>query len=170
MPKIIGRRPTVAEYYQEHVNCNVNLLDSPKQCCPFHSEKTPSFSYNIETGRWSCFGKCHAHGDVVEFHRRWYHLDSKEEAERSLDSMYEVPRIKSLEMMDGITYVSEESVENNTLYNEALMLANTPTRWVELDYVMSLHPFDSNRLLLMLNEWKGVKNPLDFENGMYQMQ
>ena len=57
MPKIVGRRPTVPEYYQEHVNSSVNLIDSPKQCCPFHQENTPSFSFNVETGRWSCFGK-----------------------------------------------------------------------------------------------------------------
>jgi DNA primase len=31
--------------------------------CPFHSEKTPSFSVNAEDGLWYCFG-CQAKGDV----------------------------------------------------------------------------------------------------------
>jgi len=37
-----------------------------KACCPFHSEKTPSFTVNDEKGFYHCFG-CGAHGDVI----RW---------------------------------------------------------------------------------------------------
>jgi DNA primase len=34
--------------------------------CPFHGEKTPSFSVRDETGRYKCFG-CGASGDVFKF-------------------------------------------------------------------------------------------------------
>ena len=34
--------------------------------CPFHSERTGSFSVNDETGRYMCFG-CGAKGDVFNF-------------------------------------------------------------------------------------------------------
>lgn len=34
-----------------------------KACCPFHNEKTPSFTINDE-GFYHCFG-CGAHGDVI---------------------------------------------------------------------------------------------------------
>ena len=34
--------------------------------CPFHNEKTPSFTLNEEKGFYHCFG-CGAHGDVVGF-------------------------------------------------------------------------------------------------------
>lgn len=35
-------------------------------CCPFHQEKTPSFSVSSEKGLYYCFG-CHASGDVISF-------------------------------------------------------------------------------------------------------
>ena len=37
-----------------------------KACCPFHQEKTPSFTVNDDKGFYHCFG-CGAHGDVI----RW---------------------------------------------------------------------------------------------------
>jgi DNA primase len=37
-----------------------------KALCPFHKEKTPSFSVDMETGLFHCFG-CHKGGDVLTF-------------------------------------------------------------------------------------------------------
>jgi DNA primase len=42
--------------------------------CPFHAEKTGSFSVNPELGLWYCFG-CQAKGDVITFVRETQHLD-----------------------------------------------------------------------------------------------
>ena len=42
--------------------------------CPFHTEKTPSFSVNAEEGFYYCFG-CQASGDAISFVRAMDHLD-----------------------------------------------------------------------------------------------
>jgi DNA primase len=42
--------------------------------CPFHAEKTPSFSVNQEQGVYYCFG-CQASGDAITFVREVEHLD-----------------------------------------------------------------------------------------------
>ncbi|MEJ5256508.1 MAG: DNA primase [Acidimicrobiales bacterium] len=42
--------------------------------CPFHPEKTPSFSVNQQEGLYYCFG-CQARGDVITFVREIEHLD-----------------------------------------------------------------------------------------------
>jgi DNA primase len=42
--------------------------------CPFHAEKSPSFSVNAEEGRYYCFG-CRVSGDQITFVREMQHLD-----------------------------------------------------------------------------------------------
>ncbi len=49
--------------------------------CPFHTERTPSFSLNAELGFYYCFG-CGAKGDVITFVREMEHLDFVEAVEK----------------------------------------------------------------------------------------
>lgn len=49
--------------------------------CPFHAEKTPSFSINAEDGLYFCHG-CQAKGDVITFVREIEHLDFTAAVER----------------------------------------------------------------------------------------
>ena len=49
--------------------------------CPFHSEKTPSFSINAGENLYYCFG-CGAKGDIIGFVREVEHLDFVEAVER----------------------------------------------------------------------------------------
>ena len=57
--------------------------------CPFHSEKTPSFSVNVSHQRYYCFG-CHATGDVLQFVQEIEHI-SFYDALKSLAERYGVP-------------------------------------------------------------------------------
>src|SRR5437899_9182797 len=49
--------------------------------CPFHAEKTPSFSVNAEEGLFYCHG-CSVGGDVITFVREVEHLEFAEAVER----------------------------------------------------------------------------------------
>lgn len=46
-----------------------------KALCPFHQEKTPSFSVNPERQIWYCFGACDEGGDVISFLQKWENLE-----------------------------------------------------------------------------------------------
>ncbi len=50
-------------------------------CCPFHHEKTPSFTINDEKGFFHCFG-CGMHGDVIGFIKDYEKISYKEAIER----------------------------------------------------------------------------------------
>lgn len=52
---LVGRSVTLKRAGREH-----------KGCCPFHNEKTASFTVNDDKSFWHCFG-CGAHGDAI----RW---------------------------------------------------------------------------------------------------
>lgn len=43
--------------------------------CPFHSDKTPSWSGRIKDGRWYCFG-CNLRGDQIDLVARYLNLDT----------------------------------------------------------------------------------------------
>lgn len=50
-------------------------------CCPFHSEKTPSFTVSSEKQSFHCFG-CGKGGDIFSFVQEMEHLDFRETLEK----------------------------------------------------------------------------------------
>ena len=54
--------------------------------CPFHNEKTPSFSVSEEKGFFHCFG-CGAHGDIFGFIMRTENLEFPEAVQRLADEV-----------------------------------------------------------------------------------
>lgn len=67
--QVVGRHVRLVRSGREH-----------KACCPFHKEKTPSFTVNDDKGFFHCFG-CGAHGDVVGFVMRHDHMSFPEAVE-----------------------------------------------------------------------------------------
>lgn len=68
--QVIGRRVRLTRKGREQLGL-----------CPFHKEKTPSFTVNDDKGFYHCFG-CGAHGDVIGFTMRIDNLPFPEAVER----------------------------------------------------------------------------------------
>jgi DNA primase len=51
-----------------------------KACCPFHNEKTPSFTVSADKQFYHCFG-CGAHGSAIGFLMEYAHMDFLEAVE-----------------------------------------------------------------------------------------
>ncbi len=83
-----------------------------KACCPFHNEKSPSFTVNDQKGFYHCFG-CGAHGDVIRWmtdQRGLSFMDAVKElaAEAGLDVPAPDPRAaKKAEQQAGLHEVLE---------------------------------------------------------------
>ena len=67
---VVGSKVRLARKGREHTGL-----------CPFHNEKTPSFTVNDEKGFYHCFG-CGAHGDVINFTLETEGLSFPETVER----------------------------------------------------------------------------------------
>lgn len=70
LSELIGGRVALKKHGREYMGL-----------CPFHGEKTPSFTVNNEKGFFHCFG-CAAHGDAIEFIKRYERLEWKETIEK----------------------------------------------------------------------------------------
>jgi DNA primase len=78
--------------------------------CPFHTEKTPSFTVNEEKGIFHCFG-CRAGGSVFQFLMQYDHLTFPEAVER-VAKRYSIV-IERTERAGG----SEKAGERESLYH-----------------------------------------------------
>lgn len=83
---VVGRRVKLTRRGREHVGL-----------CPFHGEKTPSFTVNDDKGFFHCFG-CGAHGDVIGFAMRIDSLGFMEAVENlAQEAGLAMPRLSPVE-------------------------------------------------------------------------
>ncbi|MCZ6722090.1 MAG: DNA primase [Proteobacteria bacterium] len=104
----IGRRVRLVRRGREHVGL-----------CPFHKEKTPSFTVNEDKGFFHCFG-CGAHGDVIGFEMRIDNLTFPEAVER-------LARAASLELPVHTPQDRERAKERTSLYT----VVETAAAWFQ---------------------------------------
>lgn len=65
----------------EYINRHVPLKKKGRNweaCCPFHSEKTPSFKVSQDKQSWHCFGSCAEGGDLFAFAQKFHNWDTKQ--------------------------------------------------------------------------------------------
>ncbi len=121
--EVIGRRVPLVKKGQNYWGC-----------CPFHNEKTPSFSVNEDKGFFHCFG-CGKHGDIISFTMESEHIDFKS-AISELADMAGVP-LPQIKQKSDAQIAAEESyfdiVEKaQKIYAEKLF---TPEGSVALEYI-----------------------------------
>ncbi|OYW14602.1 MAG: DNA primase [Sphingomonadales bacterium 12-62-5] len=97
-----------------------------KACCPFHNEKSPSFTVNDEKGFYHCFG-CGAHGDAIRWmtdQRGLSFMDAVKElaSEAGMEVPAPDPRMaRQAEQRAGlhdVTAAAQEWFKNNLLAPE----------------------------------------------------
>src|SRR3990167_7257240 len=92
---VIGTRVELKKHGHTHV-----------ACCPFHAEKTPSFSVSQSKQFYYCFG-CGAHGNAIGFLMAYDHLSF-------VDSIEDLPT--QLGMPIPIEATDTETVQYDGLY------------------------------------------------------
>ncbi len=103
--EVIGRRVQLKKAGREF-----------KACCPFHDEKTPSFTVSPTKGFYHCFG-CGAHGTAVGFLMDYDHMTF-------------VEAIESLANTMGVAVPRDESDKPARRYDELFELtANVERHW-----------------------------------------
>jgi DNA primase len=101
--EVVGRRTQLKKAGREF-----------KACCPFHDEKTPSFTVSPGKGFYHCFG-CGAHGTVVGFLMEFDHMSF-------------VDAIESLASSMGVEVPRSETSQPTRRYDELFSLMDTVAR------------------------------------------
>ena len=80
----IKDRIDIVELIRQYVPGLKRAGKTYKACCPFHKEKTPSFTCSSEKGLFYCFG-CQEGGDIFAFLMKIENLSFKEAVEKLAD-------------------------------------------------------------------------------------
>ena len=108
---VIGRRVPLVKKGQNYWGC-----------CPFHNEKTPSFSVNEDKGFYHCFG-CGEHGDIISFVMKYENLDFKEAIKELADMagikmpVYQQKTQQQIEAEETYVKITESATK---IYQDAL--------------------------------------------------
>ncbi|MFO7640890.1 MAG: DNA primase, partial [Candidatus Competibacteraceae bacterium] len=129
LDRLLGRVDLV-----DIVNARVPLRRAGREfmaCCPFHAEKTPSFSVSPQKQFYYCFG-CGVHGNAIDFLMAYERLEF-------LDAVEELARVAGLDLPktggdDGSTRVLLEWVAQADRFFRR-QLREHPARQRAVDYL-----------------------------------
>ena len=117
---------------------------SHKACCPFHDEKTPSFTVQDSSKHYHCFG-CSAHGDAISFVMEMDKLSFSDAVEK-IAQKYNIPLERTSKNYDG----SKALLQKRLKYlNQQLISFYTAWLWntdegVEAQLYLNKRGFQSN--------------------------
>lgn len=159
----LRRRISISEIVGESVNLKPKGRGEFTGLCPFHSEKTPSFTVSEAKGFYHCFG-CGAHGDAFRFLTEQRGISYPEAVkELALQAGMELPK------QDVATQAKQKKLD------DSLELMEHATKWFEqnlksnkgqqaLSYLKGRGLTDKTikqfRIGFVSDEWEGLKNHL----------
>lgn len=100
-------------------------------CCPFHGEKTPSFTVSEDMQIFKCFG-CGKAGDIFTFLQEYERIDFREALEESAK-------------LAGITLAKSSQMDFQESKKKLLIEINTQVAKF-YNYILSSHPLGKNAL------------------------
>lgn len=128
-------------------------------CCPFHTEKTPSFVLYEESKGYNCFG-CGANGDVIDLAMQLESVNSAYMAAKVLASMYHIPVKEVLKEEDEIVdFGTEPLIISNKIAQAAFfsfLMKSLPAK----KYLHYQRGFNSESELI---DWGVGYAPLDYK-------
>ena len=124
LAEVVGRRVRLIKKGREHHGL-----------CPFHNEKTPSFTVNEEKGFYHCFG-CGEHGSVFDFVMKTNNMSFPESVERlaneaGIEIPVETPEERHRQMRAKTLF---QVIEAATLYYQEILYK--PEGTVALKYLL----------------------------------
>lgn len=149
----------------EYIGRFVDLKKDGKEyraCCPFHGEKTPSFSVYRKKGEWRymCFG-CSAQGTVIDFAMAYHELATPADAIRHImDDNAEVRRREPLVIEQPDIYADFEPLPlaGHTLSAGELVQVLNPKRGNKIWHMrpQSVHRYQHGFVVRLMVKGKKI--------------
>ncbi|MDP5254500.1 MULTISPECIES: DNA primase [unclassified Vibrio] len=137
-------------------------------CCPFHNEKTPSFSVSQDKQFYHCFG-CGVHGNAIDFMMEYERLDFPEAIEELASSIgLDVPREQRPGYQNNNNAPQANKEQKRSLYDLLTAIAqfyrqqlSKPHSKVAIDYLkqrgLSKEVVDKFNIGYVTDEWDNVR-------------
>ena len=122
LAQIVKQQADIVKIIGEYVKLRKSGAQNHTGLCPFHKEKSPSFSVNATHGYFYCFG-CHEKGDVFTFVQKLENI-SFPEAVRAVATKMGIPLPKR-------EFSSPEEARDAGIRKHLLDIHEAATQWFE---------------------------------------